>query len=451
MPNCSSWFVKKSVYHLPLSDIQGLLSEVIKQLLPLDITNSLPKTIKDVSERLKGREDTKLTGSLRNKADETEMLKVIQSITHLAITKITILPTLMKFSSGDKVHLSLPVEISIKGESTKSGVFSSEVKVKIDVVSKLLWDSSKNQIFIIEASRIFINDIQVKHQKSVAGPDENNMQSVVWTILIDVIRHCIRLVADILNVSLLSTLASAVPVGTFGTIHYDLIGSPKVNDRYFLIPYQATFQVSLPGSPPRTTLFQVTPQSGTNFHLTLSKDFISIGIAALTGGCSANLTKGAGKQLMTTDLASAITKISERFPAPQPLVVKIRGSDFPLISIDSQSVVVKQPLFSDVFVHGQSVLQWEIVIIFNAKLSASNGKLLISLSQKSFDSVQASSSVGSTNAQKLHEYINDLHTNSFLPAMNGMLRRGITLPSMLNVKWTKVNTALFQDGLVISM
>nr|XP_028587875.1 BPI fold-containing family B member 4-like isoform X1 [Podarcis muralis] len=154
---------------------------------------------------------------------------------------------------------------------------------------------------------------------------------------------------------------------------------------------------------------------------------------------------------MTTDLASAITKISERFPAPQPLVVKIRGSNFPLISIDSQSVVVKQPLVSDVFVRGQSVLQWEVVIIFNAKLSASNGKLLISLSQKSFDGVQASSSVGSTNAQKLHEYINNLHTNSFLPAMNGMLRRGITLPSMLNVKWTKVNTVLFQDGLVISM
>lgn len=34
--------------------------------------------------------------------------------------------------------------------------------------------------------------------------------------------------------------AAAVPVGTFGTIHYHLIGSPKVNDRYFLIPYQAS-------------------------------------------------------------------------------------------------------------------------------------------------------------------------------------------------------------------
>ncbi|XP_063156131.1 BPI fold-containing family B member 2-like [Candoia aspera] len=194
------------------------------------------------------------------------------------------------------------------------------------------------------------------------------------------------------------------------------------------------------------------PHPGTKLHLVLSKDFISNGIAAMTGGSSATLKKEAGeKQLMTTQLTSAIPKLSEHFPAPQPLVIQTRGSTFPLVSMDSQNVKVKQGLFTDVLVHGQPVLHLEVSIIFQARLSASNGKLFISLSQNSFDIVQASSSVGSTNAQKLYEYINGLHTNSLLPAINGMLCKGIALPSVLNITWTKLNIALSEGGLVISM
>lgn len=75
--------------------------------------------------------------------------------------RIVVLPTSRALvKKREKLFIYFSLEFS-----TKSGVFSSEVKVKIDVVSKLLWDSSKNQIFIIEASRIFINDIQVKQQK----------------------------------------------------------------------------------------------------------------------------------------------------------------------------------------------------------------------------------------------------------------------------------------------
>lgn len=49
--------------------------------------------------------------------------------------------------------------------SSKSGIFSSLAKAKIDIVAKLLWDVSKDQIFIIEASKIFIDDIQVKEKQ----------------------------------------------------------------------------------------------------------------------------------------------------------------------------------------------------------------------------------------------------------------------------------------------
>ncbi|XP_077192457.1 BPI fold-containing family B member 3-like [Paroedura picta] len=89
--------------------------------------------------------------------------------------------------------------------------------------------------------------------------------------------------------------------------------------------------------------------------------------------------------------------------------------------------------------------------IFKAMFSASNGKLIISLSQNRFDIVQASSSMGSSNAQKLHDWLSGIYMNSYLPAMNGMLSKGITLPSILNDKWIKANTAFSQDGLVILM
>ncbi|XP_060088962.1 uncharacterized protein LOC132567298 [Heteronotia binoei] len=200
----------------------------------------MPKSIKSVNELLKGREAHHFAGSLNNDAGKTQMLKTIQNVKRLAIAKIVILPTTMTFSPGDDtVHLSLPVEIGIEAIS-KTGIFSSLAKVKIDIVAKLLWKASKDQVFIIEASKIFINDIQVKEKQRVTGPDEKHVRSIVWTILNDVINQCIRLVADILNSSLLSTLVAAVPVGTFGNIQYNLIGCPKVTDRYFLIPYQAS-------------------------------------------------------------------------------------------------------------------------------------------------------------------------------------------------------------------
>ncbi|XP_060089231.1 BPI fold-containing family B member 3-like [Heteronotia binoei] len=171
----------------------------------------------------------------------------------------------------------------------------------------------------------------------------------------------------------------------------------------------------------------------------------------MTGSSSANLTKGAGKPFLTTDLASVIPKISEHFSVPQPLVVKIRDSKFPLVSMNSQDAMVKQTLFTDVCTPGQTVLHLQINTIFKAMFAASNGKLFISLSQNSLDIVQASSSTGSSNAQKLHDWVSDIYMNSYLPAMNGLLSRGITLPSILNDKWIKANTTLFQDGLVISL
>lgn len=62
------------------SDIQGLLSTVIKELLPLDITKAMPKTIIGVSELLKGREAHHFTGSLNTDAGKREMLKTIQNM-----------------------------------------------------------------------------------------------------------------------------------------------------------------------------------------------------------------------------------------------------------------------------------------------------------------------------------------------------------------------------------
>ncbi|KAL8179325.1 UNVERIFIED_CONTAM: hypothetical protein K2H54_063535 [Gekko kuhli] len=272
----------------------------------------------------------------------------------------------MKFSGDDTVHLSLPVEIGIEAVS-KTGIFSSLAKVKIDIVAKLLWDASKDQIFIIEASKIIINDIQVKEKQRVTGPDKKHVRSMIWTILNDV----------------------------------------------------ATFLIPSPGDSPSAASFQMNPQPGTNFQLALSKDFISIGIAAMTGSSSASLTKGAGKPFLTTDLASVIPQISEHFSIPQPLVVKIKASKFPLVSMNSQGAVVKQSLFTDVCTPGQTVLHFQVNTIFKAMFSASNRKLFISLSQNSFDIVQASSSIGSSNAQKLHDWVNGIYMNSYLPAVNG--------------------------------
>ncbi|XP_070796042.1 BPI fold-containing family B member 4-like [Pituophis catenifer annectens] len=413
---------------------------------------SLPKTIKGINKLLKSREDPHIIGHLENKVDNNDMLKLTQSMTRLAIEKIIFLPTLMRFSPDDVVYLSLPVEIGIEGKSTGNGLFGASVKVKVDVISKLLWDPSKEQIFTAEVSKISMNEIQIKPQKSLADPVKKNMQFMLGTILIDVIHQCTQLVADLLNVSFTSMLNSAAPVGAFEAIQYDLTGSPTVTAKHFLVPYQATFKVSLPGRPPTTTPFLVMPHSGTNLHMVFSKDFISYGIAAMTGGSSATLNKEAGeKWLMTTALANAIPKISKCFPAPQPVVIQTRGSTFPLVSMDNQNIKVEQGLFTEVLVRGQSVLHLEVSITFQAKLSASNGKLFIILSQNSFDILQASSSVGPTNMQKLYDYINDVYTNRFLPVMNGMLRRGIILPSVLNIKWTKLNIALSEGGLVISM
>lgn len=54
-------------------------------------------------------------------------------------------------------------------------------------------------------------------------------------------------------------------------------------------------------------------------------------------------------------------QISKRFPVPQPVVIQTRGSTFPLVSMDNQNIKVKQGLFTEVLVRGQSVLHLEVV------------------------------------------------------------------------------------------
>lgn len=46
----------------------------------MDITKALPRTIKDVSNLLKGREESDLIGSLKDDADKSEVFKVIQTV-----------------------------------------------------------------------------------------------------------------------------------------------------------------------------------------------------------------------------------------------------------------------------------------------------------------------------------------------------------------------------------
>ncbi|KYO44610.1 hypothetical protein Y1Q_0004691 [Alligator mississippiensis] len=381
--------------------LQYLLADVIKDILLLNIMKLLPKTVTDVNELLKGRDDPNinLTGDLKNHGAQLSILSLIQSITHLLIVKIYIMTTTMSFSPGNKIHLSLPVELNVEGKSTVVGILDSSVKIRIDIVSKPLWDASKDQIFIIEDSKIIIKDIQLEKQKSTTDPAEQEIRAALWTIMIDVINQCIRLVADILNTSFLSTMVSAVLVGTFGSIQYNLLGSPYVTDRYFEIPYQASFQAFLPGAPSSSVPFSVTPLLSANFQLALTKDFISNGIAVLTGAASVNVTNQGGNQLMTLNPADLI---------PEAVV---------------------------------SGIQFSLV----------DGKLLIFLSQNSFNIVQNKSPIGSINAQTFHRWIKDLLQDRFLPAMNDMLSAGIILPSVLNTQWSKVSTAVYQGGLVISM
>lgn len=70
----------KEAEAISISDIQTLLSGVITDLLPMDITKALPRTIKDVSNLLKGREESDLIGSLKDDADKSEVFKVIQTV-----------------------------------------------------------------------------------------------------------------------------------------------------------------------------------------------------------------------------------------------------------------------------------------------------------------------------------------------------------------------------------
>ncbi|XP_025058221.1 BPI fold-containing family B member 4-like [Alligator sinensis] len=385
--------------------LQYLLADVIKDILPLNIMKLLPKTVTDVNELLKGRDDPNinLTGDLKSHGAQLGILALIQSITHTVV-----------------------------------GILDSLVKIRIDIVSKPLWDASKDQIFIIEDSKIIIKDIQLEKQKSTTDPAEQEIRAALWTIMIDVINRCIRLVADILNTSFLSTMVSAVPVGTFGSIQYNLLGSPYVTDRYFEIPYQE-------GRP------SVTPLLSANFQLAVSKDFISNGIAVLTGAASVNVTNQGGNQLMTLNLADLIPELSELFRTSKPLVVKIKGMNSPLVSLEKQSPKVQQTLSIKILAPRQLVLHVEVAVVSGIQFSLVAGKLLIFLSQNSFNIVQNKSPIGSINAQTFHRWIKDLLQDRFLPAMNDMLSAGIILPSVLNTQWSKVSTAVYQGGLVISM
>ncbi|KYO44608.1 hypothetical protein Y1Q_0004691 [Alligator mississippiensis] len=424
--------------------LQYLLADVIKDILLLNIMKLLPKTVTDVNELLKGRDDPNinLTGDLKNHGAQLSILSLIQSITHLLIVKIYIMTTTMSFSPGNKIHLSLPVELNVEGKSTVVGILDSSVKIRIDIVSKPLWDASKDQIFIIEDSKIIIKDIQLEKQKRASNlPQADSNIDPPQTVgngnsgcPLDNHDRC-----------------AAVLVGTFGSIQYNLLGSPYVTDRYFEIPYQASFQAFLPGAPSSSVPFSVTPLLSANFQLALTKDFISNGIAVLTGAASVNVTNQGGNQLMTLNPADLIPELSELFRTSKPLVVKIKGMNSPLVSLEKQSPKVQQTLSIKILAPRQLVLHVEVAVVSGIQFSLVDGKLLIFLSQNSFNIVQNKSPIGSINAQTFHRWIKDLLQDRFLPAMNDMLSAGIILPSVLNTQWSKVSTAVYQGGLVISM
>uniref|UniRef100_A0A8C3SYX2 BPI fold containing family B member 4 n=1 Tax=Chelydra serpentina TaxID=8475 RepID=A0A8C3SYX2_CHESE len=246
----------------------------------------------------------------------------------------------------------------------------------------------------------------------------------------------------------LGLVNSLVPLGVLGSIQYTVSSLPLVTGQFLevdlntIVGQVAGGLVDYPlGKPEAVPMPRMPRMADTaSSQLGLSVNFLGSVISLLQkqGALDIDISDGMFPELpplTTSTLGALVPVVFQKFPQPQPLVLKVAVPETPRVTLKKNQGSIQLSATTEVLVSqpndaSQSLCVLNIVRIENY-ISI---KSLLSLMQVSL----------------WESLVGKIFDVAFLPALNSVLGGGIPLPRLMNIDFSNADIDVIEDLLVLS-
>ncbi|XP_008947885.1 PREDICTED: BPI fold-containing family B member 4-like [Merops nubicus] len=412
---------------------QGVLSGLSCAVSPAAVQNVLLNAI--VRSGLLHQQVQSLV--LPNIMSEGGLLNSPTIITGLHLVKIRV-PDLSVTLSGIGVQINIAAKLELSGNCLV-GLLSELINILVDVriaanIKCTNFESGTVQV-VVEDCLCVIGGMKIKVLSGLLSLSVNAaVLSHLKGTLPGLLCPVLDIVLNIVNIQLLSTLNVVIPVGTVGTIHYQLASLPFTAGSFLGLDLDGVVKQVGGGIIPHDSSPSALPPLLDKLMV------LGVGESFLTAGVSLLLQVPARTFACTPAVCSACGGTS-------PLSLKLTLSGSPLILLEENKATVKLSVLIHVFIKRAdgsilSILLLRADLSLNARLSLSGVRLVLGLSLGRISLFLESSDVGITDVSTLKPHCSSLLGEMFLPLANAALRPGIPLPKVLDIPLVKVEIRL---------
>uniref|UniRef100_A0A672TWF1 BPI fold containing family B member 3 n=1 Tax=Strigops habroptila TaxID=2489341 RepID=A0A672TWF1_STRHB len=375
---------------------------------------------------------------------------------------------------GIGVQLSIAAKLELSGNCLV-GLLSELIDILVDVnitanIKCTNFESGTVQV-VIEDCLCILGAIKIKLLSGLLSLSVNEIVLKQLTATLPgLLCPVVDIVVNLVNIQLLGTLNAVIPVGTAGTIHYQLASLPFTSGSFLGLDLDgAVKQVGGSIIPHDSSPSALPPLLDKLLVLGLRQSFLNAVLSLLvqippqTFTCTPEVFSSAGnlQKAITTLLPTGCSACR----GTSPLSVRLTLSGRPLILLEDNKATVELSVLIQVFVKRSdgpilNVLLLKADLSLNVHVSIAGGRLVLGLSLGSrklgcarcypVPSSAAHMLVSSlVQISNLKPHCSSLLAETLVPLINGALGIGIPLPNVLGIPLIKVDIRILAGLLVI--
>ncbi|KFQ27306.1 BPI fold-containing family B member 4, partial [Mesitornis unicolor] len=348
---------------------------------------------------------------LPNIMGEGGLLNSPTSITGLHLAKMRRPKLLVGLLSGIGMQLSITARLELSGTCLVD-LISELISISVDVnvtasIKCTNFESGTVQV-VIEDCLCLLGTVKIKLLSGLLSLSVNDLVlSKLTTTMPSMLCPILDIILSVVNIRLLDTVNAVIPVGTAGTIHYQLASLPFASSLFLRLDLDGVVkQVGGTVIPHDSSPSDMPPLLNNLLVLVLRPSFLSailsliLQIQPLTLTCTPEAFSGA------SSLEEAITAL---IPAecsacggPGPLSIKLTLAGNPLILLEDNKATIKVSVLIRVFVKraggpSLTLLLLKADVSLDTVLSLAGGRLMLGVSLGRISLSLESSEVGVSN------------------------------------------------------
>ncbi|XP_019365501.1 PREDICTED: BPI fold-containing family B member 6 [Gavialis gangeticus] len=391
-------------------------------------------------------------------------VKPIKGITGLKVKDLQPPEISLTFIPGMGLFMAVLTKITIAGKSFIGGNMEISLVANMTAKNKLSQDDLGSLKFSVENCQIAIVSVKTNLPSSMLPKVVNKfLDSTLQKVMPGMLCPAVGAVLGLMNAKF-DTMMAQISLGALGSIQYTLLSPPIISQDFIELNLKPGLQhqggdpLDLPADPP--ALASLPPKTEPGTQIVLSANFLAGELTLLQASFDLNVTDNPAlgiPPLTTATLASLLPEVSESLPPSEPLVIELRVTKPPLVTIKEDKSLLH--LFTTMeFLSGDPSDSRDPLFILdahinlNTQFSVHEEKLRISVTlDRLYKMSLSSSSVGPFDETLLKGLLADIIQVAYVPAINVVLQEGVPLPYLFGLKYSHTEISMFENALVLNV